>query len=44
MADNPRGKYGQVRYDLQQDFGLQRDALYQRFEFYTQRFAVKIEN
>ena len=44
MVDNPRGKYGQVQYDLSADFGLERSELYRRFEFYTDRFGVKIES
>ena len=40
---NPRGKYGRVRYDIKRDFGLNRDALYERFAFYTDRFEVALE-
>lgn len=43
MVDNPRGKYGQVLYDLQADFGLDKASLYKQFEFYTDRFKVRIE-
>lgn len=44
MQENPRGKYGQVLYDLAGDFGLDRSQLYERFQFYTERFGVKIEH
>lgn len=44
MVDNPRGKYGRVQYDLQQDFGLDRDALRERFQFYYDRFPVRKED
>ena len=43
IKDNPRGKYGRVRYDIKRDFGLNRDALYERFSFYTNRFDVTLE-
>lgn len=44
MRDNPRGKYGQVEYDLKKDFGLDSAALYERYRFYTERFGVRLEN
>ncbi len=44
MHDNPRGKYGQIEYDLRGDFGLDSAELYERFEFYTNRFGVRLEN
>ncbi len=40
---NPRGKHGQVVYDLAGDFGVDVDALRERFRFYTDRFDVKPE-
>ncbi len=43
MADHPRGKFGQVSYDLQGDFGLEPDVVRKRFEFYFDRFPVDIE-
>lgn len=43
IADNPRGKYGRVRYDLMRDFGIDINALYERFSFYTDRFDVVLE-
>ena len=43
LQDNPRGKYGQVAYDLRGDFGLDPDALWERFAFYTERFDVERE-
>lgn len=43
MRDNPRGKHGQVVYDLQADFGYDPDAVRRRFDFYTARFPVAVE-
>lgn len=41
---NPRGKHGQLEYDLREDFGLDPDKLRERFAFYFERFPdVKIE-
>jgi hypothetical protein len=44
LAENPRGKYGQVRYDLRGDFGIDPAALRRRFDFYFERFAVRVED
>ena len=43
MLDNPRGRYGRVRYDLSADFGIDPDALRDRFGFYYERFEVQVE-
>jgi hypothetical protein len=43
MDDHPRGKGGQVVYDLRRDFDVDPDRLYARFRFYTNRFPVKCE-
>ncbi len=43
IADHPRGKEGQVVYDLRRDFGVDPQALRERFRFYVDRFAVKPE-
>ncbi len=43
MRENPRGKHGQVVYDLKADFGLDPDAARERFGFYYERFAVHPE-
>jgi hypothetical protein len=43
MADNPRGKHGRIGYDLRADFGLEPDAVRERFGFYFDRFAVRPE-
>ena len=43
MAANPRGRYGRVVYDLKRDFGIDPDALRERFDFYFERFAVRPE-
>lgn len=44
MRDNPRGKYGQIEYNLEQDFSLDSASLYERYRFYTDRFGVQLEN
>lgn len=43
IADHPRGKEGQVVYDLARDFGADPAALYERFGFYFERFPVRRE-
>lgn len=43
LADNRRGKHGQVVYDLQRDFGLDPATVRRRFDFYFERFAVRAE-
>ncbi|MDB5447242.1 MAG: hypothetical protein JWQ97_2559 [Phenylobacterium sp.] len=40
---NPRGKHGKVHYDLRRDFGLTPEEVRERFEFYFERFPVKVE-
>ena len=40
---NPRGKHGQVVYDLKADFGLDPARVRERFAFYFARFAVRAE-
>jgi len=42
-AEHPRGKHGQVVYDLKRQFGLDPDALRTRFRFYFERFPIKAE-
>jgi len=44
LAEHPRGKEGRVIYDLAKDFGVTPATLRQRFGFYFQRFAVRVEN
>jgi hypothetical protein len=43
MVANPRGKYGRVRYDLKQDFGIDPNELRKRFDFYFERFPIRAE-
>jgi hypothetical protein len=43
MAANPRGKHGRLVYDLAGDFGVDPDAVRERFGFYLDRFAVRCE-
>jgi hypothetical protein len=43
MIDNPRGKFGQITYDLKGDFGVDPAALRERFGFYFDRFPIRAE-
>lgn len=43
VRDNPRGKHGQVLYDLEGDFGIRAEALYERYKPYTDKFNVALE-
>jgi hypothetical protein len=43
LADNPRGKHGQLRYNLQRDFQRDPDEIRKRFAFYFERFDVRPE-
>ncbi len=43
MARHPRGKDGRVVYDLAGDFNLDKDALREKFRFYTDHFPVRKE-
>jgi hypothetical protein len=43
MAANPRGKHGQVIYDLKGDFGLGPSEVRARFGDYVERFGVRAE-
>ncbi|GAB3115257.1 sulfotransferase [Aestuariicella hydrocarbonica] len=43
MDNHPRGRDGRVVYDLEGNFKLDIDKLRQRFNFYTDRFAVRHE-
>jgi hypothetical protein len=43
LDEHPRGKEGQVRYHLERDFGLEPARLRRRFQFYFERFPVRIE-
>jgi hypothetical protein len=40
QAANPRGKHGQILYDLEGDFGVNPGSLYDRFDFYYQRYPL----
>jgi hypothetical protein len=40
---NPRGKHGRILYDLEADFGVDPEALRERFDFYFARFPIEIE-
>jgi hypothetical protein len=43
LVDNPRGKHGQILYDLKRDFGVDPNALRARFQFYLDRFAIRAD-
>jgi hypothetical protein len=43
VRNNPRGKHGQIVYDLRRDFGRTPDDIRGRFKFYFDRFPVKAE-
>jgi hypothetical protein len=43
LTANPRGKHGRMVYDLQGDFGVAPDEVRERFGFYFDRFAVRVE-
>ncbi|NNC38675.1 MAG: sulfotransferase [Acidimicrobiales bacterium] len=40
---HPRGKYGRVRYHLEEHFGVRPEEIRERFDFYYKAFPVKIE-
>jgi Sulfotransferase family len=44
MAENPRGKQGRLVYDPKGDFGIDPDAVRERFRFYFDRFPVSVED
>ena len=45
IQDHPRGKHGQVQYQLQRDFGITPNKLRKRFQFYFDAFPFcTIEN
>lgn len=43
MQAHPRGKEGRIVYHLKRDFGIDPDALRQRFQFYFDAFPVQAE-
>jgi hypothetical protein len=43
VAANPRGKHGQIAYDLAGDFGVDPAEVRTRFDFYLDRFGVRPE-
>ena len=43
IANHPRGKHGQVQYNLKGDFGVEPDNLRERFQFYFDAFSVSKE-
>lgn len=40
---NPRGKHGRVVYNLREDFNVEPEQIRDQFDFYFERFPVKIE-
>ena len=43
LKENPRGKHGQIVYNLRRDFGLTADEIRKTFQFYFERFPVDVE-
>jgi hypothetical protein len=43
IEEHPRGKHGQVQYNLKEDFGIDPAVLRERFRFYFDAFPVKAE-
>jgi hypothetical protein len=43
MAEHPRGKHGNLAYDLRGDFHIQPEAVRERFAYYFERFPVEVE-
>jgi hypothetical protein len=43
MVNHPRGKHGQVAYDLRADFGVEPAAVREHFRPYLEAFPVAIE-
>ncbi|MFZ1863529.1 MAG: sulfotransferase, partial [Polyangiales bacterium] len=43
LEAHPRGKGGRVRYDLEGQFGTKPEVVRERFGFYLERFAVRVE-
>jgi len=43
IKSHPRGKYGRVRYDLKQQFGVAPESIRERFQFYYDAFPVALE-
>lgn len=43
IEKNPRGKHGQMIYDLKGDFGIEPNELRERFQFYFDRFPIQAE-
>ncbi|PLW67239.1 sulfotransferase family protein [Pseudohalioglobus lutimaris] len=44
VANHPRGKDGRIIYNLKEDFGVDANALRERFDFYFQQFPVQVES
>jgi hypothetical protein len=43
LREHPRGKEGQVVYDLRRDFEAEPAELRRSFGFYLERFSVRVE-
>lgn len=44
IATHPRGRHGKIVYDLEGDFGIRREDMYEVFANYMEAFPVKREN
>lgn len=43
LAEHPRGKEGRIAYDLRNDFHTDPDELRRRFDYYFEKFPVRVE-
>ena len=43
LAGHQRGQAGQVVYDVRKDFGFEPSEVRSSFDFYSDRFAIKVE-
>jgi hypothetical protein len=43
IDNHPRGKYGQIEYNLKRDFGIEPAELREKFKFYFDAFSIKVE-
>jgi hypothetical protein len=44
IDEHPRGRHGRIRYDLEGDFGMSRESIYELFEDYMEAFPVRRES
>jgi len=44
IETHPRGRHGRILYDIEEDFGIERDRVYALFENYMETFPVRRES